>query len=268
MKRLDGRVAVVTGAAGGIGRATSIALAREGCDLAISDVNMNGLEETADAIRALGRRVCTHEVDVADKQRMLQYVDEVMEEFGGVNILVNNAGVTVTAHFEDHTIEEFEWLFGINVWGVVYGCKFFLPHLLAADEAHIVNISSVFGIVGVPAQSSYCASKFAVRGFTESLCAELAAKGVGVTSVHPGSISTNIAKSARGADQEAKDIGVKLVGKGVPPAHAADRIVGAIKRKKLRVLIAKEAHAGDWLKRVAPTAVQKIIAAGFGRMRK
>lgn len=268
MKQLNGRVAVVTGAAGGIGRATSIALAREGCKLAISDVNLEGLEETAEAIRGAGGKVCTHEVDVADKQRMLRYVDQVMDEFGGVNVLVNNAGVTVTARFEEHTIEEFEWLFGINVWGVVYGCKFFLPHLLAADEAHIVNISSVFGIVGVPTQTSYCASKFAVRGFTESLCAELAPQGVGVTSVHPGGVATNIAKSARGADQDAKELGVKLVGRGVPPTHAADKIIGAIKGNKMRVLIANEAYAADWLKRVAPSAVQKVIAAQFGRMSK
>ena len=141
---------MVTGAASGIGRATSLALAREGCHLAVSDVNADGLEETAAAIRAQGRRVCSHEVDVADKQRMRRYVDEVVDEYGRVNIVVNNAGVTVASSFEDHSIEDFEWLIGINFWGVVYGCKFFLPHLKAADEAHIVNISSVFGIVGAP----------------------------------------------------------------------------------------------------------------------
>ena len=268
MKPLEDRIAVVTGAAGGIGRATTIALARAGCHLAVSDVNMAGLEETAEAVRALGRKVCTHEVDVADKERMRRYTDEVMDEYGEVNILVNNAGVTVVAPFEEHSIEEFEWLFGINVWGVIYGCKFFLPHLQASEAAHIVNISSVFGIVGVPTQSSYCASKFAVRGFTESLCAELAPQGIGVTSVHPGGVATDIAKSARGCDSDAKDLGVKLVGRGVRPEHAADKIVAAIRGNKLRVLIANEAYAADWLKRAAPTAAQRLIASQFGRMRK
>ncbi len=268
MKTMTGRVAVVTGAAGGIGRATSVALARAGCDLALSDVNMEGLAQTAEQVRAVGRRASVHEVDVSDKERMARYVDEVIAEYGRVNILVNNAGVTVTSTFEEHSIEDFEWLFGINVWGVIYGCKLFLPHLQAAKEAHIVNISSMFGIIGVPSQSSYCASKFAVRGFSESLWVELAPQGIGVTTVHPGGVATDIAKAARGADGPAREVGVDLVGKGVSADYAAAKIVGAIKGNKMRVLIANQAYAADWLKRIAPTGAQRLIGAQFSRLRR
>jgi len=267
MRTLRDRVAVVTGAASGIGRATSIALAKEGCDLAISDVNMTGLEETARLIRATGRKVCSHEVDVADKQRMLKYVDEVMDAYGQVHILVNNAGVSVAGTFEDHSIEDFEWLFGINVWGVIYGCKFFLPHLKASDEAHIVNISSVFGIVGVPKQTSYCASKFAVRGFTESLQLELKDQGVGVTSVHPGGVDTNIARDSRG-HQDLKDAASKVLGRGVSPEHAAGKILGAIKGNKPRQLITREAYALDLIKRAAPESAQWLIGRTAERMER
>ena len=182
MKKLSDRVAVVTGAAGGIGRATSLALAKEGCHLALCDVNTVGLEETAAMARELGRTVSTHIVDVSNKERMRAFAEEVVAQHGGVNILVNNAGVTVTAPFEHHSLEDFEWIVGINLWGVIYGCKFFLPYLQKADEAHIVNLSSLFGLLGVPSQTSYCATKFAVHGFSEALWVELRDQNIGVRS--------------------------------------------------------------------------------------
>ena len=234
MKVLKDRVAVVTGAGSGIGRATAIELAREGCDLAISDVNEAGLAQTAEAIRALGRRACSHRVDVSDKERMRRYADEVVAEYGRVNVLINNAGVTVTAEFQDHSLEDFEWLIGINFWGVVYGCKFFLPHLKQAGEGHIVNLSSVFGFAGFPAQSSYCASKFAVRGFSESLWVELREHNIGVTSIHPGGVRTNIAKSARSAgpaelQNTAEDI---IARAAVTPERCARLIVRRSRRTR------------------------------------
>jgi short-subunit dehydrogenase len=267
MKKLKDRVAVVTGAASGIGRATSVALAREGCDLAISDVNEQGLAETAAEIRALGRRVCVHRVDVADKQRMRRYADEVIAEYGHVHVLVNNAGVTVTSTFEEHSIEDWEWIVGINFWGVIYGCKFFLPHLKQADEAHIVNLSSMFGLVGVPAQSSYCATKFAVRGLSEALWVELRQHNIGVTSVHPGGVRTAIAKSARSAQSEFKNLGVGVIERSsVSPERCAKLIVAAIKKNKLRQLVAPESFLVDSAKRLSPSLTQRLLQLGYRRM--
>jgi short-subunit dehydrogenase len=266
MKKLQDRVAVVTGAAGGIGRAVSLKLAQEGCDLAISDVNEAGLAETASQIRALGRRVCTHRVDVSDKERVRRYADEVHAEYGQINILVNNAGVTIMATFEEHSVADLEWIFGINFWGVVYGCKFFLPYLKQADEAHIVNMSSVFGIIGVPQQSSYCATKFAVRGFSEALWVELKEHNIGVTTVHPAGVRTDIAKSARAADERSKSQAIQIIEKNsVPPERAAELIVGAIKKNKMRQMVARESYLIDWAKRLAPNFPQRLLLQGYKR---
>jgi NAD(P)-dependent dehydrogenase (short-subunit alcohol dehydrogenase family) len=267
MKTLQDRVAVVTGAAGGIGRATATELARQGCHLAISDVDEAGLAQTAETIRSLGRRVCVHRVDVSDKERMRRYADEVAAEYGHVHILVNNAGVTVTAEFDEHSLEDFEWLIGINFWGVVYGCKFFLPHLKRAGEGHIVNLSSVFGLAGFPAQSSYCASKFAVHGFSQALWVELREHNIGVTSIHPGGVRTNIAKSARVAGgDELKSLAISLISRSsVTPERCAKRIVSAIKRNKMRQLVAAEAHAIDWIKRLYPALLTRALQAGYKR---
>ena len=267
MKVLKDRVAVVTGASSGIGRATAIELAREGCDLAISDVNDAGLAQTADAIRALGRRVLSHKVDVSDKERMRRYADEVAAEYGQVHVLVNNAGVTVTAEFADHSIEDFEWLIGINFWGVVYGCKFFLPYLKQAGEGHIVNLSSVFGLAGFPAQSSYCASKFAVRGFSESLWVELREHNIGVTSIHPGGVRTNIAKSGRtSGPPELQQTAEGIIARAaVTPERCAKQIVNAIKKGKMRQLVAVESHAIDWVKRFSPALLQRLLQGGYSR---
>jgi len=272
MKKLTDRTAVVTGAGGGIGRATSLLLAQRGCRLAIADINDEGLAETARLVRALGRPVSTHHVDVSDKARMEKFPAEVVEAHGGVNLLVNNAGVTVNASFVEHSLEDFEWLMGINFWGVVYGCKFFLPHLLSAEEGHIVNLSSLFGLLGVPQQSSYCASKFAVRGFTESLRVELSPTKVGVTSVHPGGIATNIAASSRVADNAQTRAAHARVVRGfkkmVSPDVAAARIVSGIERNKPRILITRETHVADIAKRFLPTdLMSQVMVWGYDRYR-
>ena len=263
MRELRGRIAVVTGAASGIGRALAIALAKRGADLAIADVNTIGIEETAELVRREGRKATAHVVDVSDKARMGAFAEEVVAAHGAVHVVVNNAGVTVASSFASHRLEDFEWLMGINFWGVVHGCHYFLPHLLAQPEAHVVNISSIFGIVGVPNQSSYCASKFAVRGFTESLRAELEGTKIGVTVVHPGGVNTNIVNGARGDDfgpgRTQKDV-ADLFTKMMPPEKAARHIVRGIEKNKPRVLFTPESRVLDALKRLAPSVTQALLS--------
>lgn len=270
MKQLDKRVAVVTGASSGIGRATSIALAREGCILAISDIDQTGLDETRRLIEAERGSATTYLVDVADKSKMQRFAQDVVTAHGGANILVNNAGVSVAATFKDQSLEDFEWLMGINFWGVVYGTKFFLPALLAAEEGHVVNISSVFGLIGMPMQSSYCASKFAVRGLSESLRVELADTNVGVTSVHPGGVATNIAAKTKVTGDErahkSHERTVKAFRNMLPPEKAAAHIVRGIKQNKARVLITRETFAIDFAKRAFPSATGTVVQWGYKRL--
>jgi NAD(P)-dependent dehydrogenase (short-subunit alcohol dehydrogenase family) len=267
MKKLTDRIAVVTGAAGGIGRATAVLLAEKGCALALADVNASGLAETAELAKKYGRKVTTHQVDVGNKARMQEFADEVVAAHGGVNIVINNAGVAVISSFQDHELEDFEWLMGVNFWGVVYGCKFFLPALLKGDEGHIVNVSSLFGLTGVPLQTSYCASKFAVRGFTESLRMELRNTKVGVTNIHPGGIATDIVASSRvsgGPEMEKrKRSTARAFTKMLPPALAAAEIVRGIEQNRSRVLIARETYLADGFKRLFPASSVDLIAWGF-----
>jgi NAD(P)-dependent dehydrogenase (short-subunit alcohol dehydrogenase family) len=268
MRELKGRVAVVSGAASGIGRAVSLELGKHGCDLAICDLDDTGLEQTANEVRALGRRVSRHRVDVADRQQMQRFADQVVAEYGRVEILVNNAGVTVTADFEQHSLEDWEWILGVNLWGVIHGCKFFLPHLKQAGEAHIVNVSSVFGLIGVPGQSSYCATKFAVRGLSEALWAELKSHGIGVTCVHPAGVRTNIVRSARTADEADKAQAVEFIdSNSITPERCAQRIVRAIRDNRMRLLDSPTAFVIDTIKRVTPVASQRVIEYGYRRAR-
>jgi NAD(P)-dependent dehydrogenase (short-subunit alcohol dehydrogenase family) len=268
MRQLHDRVAVVTGAAGGIGRATSELLARKGCDLALVDLNREGLQETADLVGATGRRSSIHVADVADKARMAALPDEIAAEHGQIHILVNNAGVSVTDILEEQTLEDFEWIVGINFWGVVYGCKFFLPHLRQAEEAHIVNLSSMFGLIGLPSQVSYCATKFAVRGLSEALWVELADTPIGVTSVHPGLIRTSIVRSSRMSDIDEKQrIMDVFEARGRSPEFTAEKIVRAIEKDQLRVAVGREAIITDWAKRLFPVLTQRLVAWRYRRVR-
>ena len=273
MKQLNGRVAVITGGASGIGRATARRLAREGCRLALVDLNANRLAETAAEIESSGTRVSQHVADVADPERMKTLPAEVVAQHGGVHILINNAGVSVIKSFREHSLEDLQWQVGINFWGVIHGCKFFLDELLEADEAHIINVSSMFGFMGVPGQSSYCATKFAVRGFTESLWAELRDTSVGVTSIHPGGIATNIAETVRVVEEDARARLQRSFDRyGHPPEQVADAIVRGIRSDKLRVIVGAEAYAVEWFKRLLPVRTHHWFArrmdpgaAGAGR---
>jgi NAD(P)-dependent dehydrogenase (short-subunit alcohol dehydrogenase family) len=269
MKSFRGKVAAITGAGSGIGRAVALALSEEGCELALSDIDVAGLEATANEARTRVR-VSTKRVDVAQRPEVFAWANEVVREHGRANVIVNNAGVALAATAEGAPIEDFEWLMGINFWGVVHGTQAFLPHLRASGEGHVVNVSSCFGLVGIPGQSAYNASKFAVRGFTESLRQELeiGRDPIGATCVHPGGIRTNILKAAR-IDDSLKRLGV-LDPKGergsfeqmfrTSADEAARAILAGVRRNDRRVLIGADARALDTMQRLLPTGYQAVIA--------
>jgi NAD(P)-dependent dehydrogenase (short-subunit alcohol dehydrogenase family) len=260
-------VAVVTGAASGIGRALSVRLAQEGASLAIADVRATELDETVRIVeRTAGSRdkVSAHIVDVSDKERVAEFARDVVDAHGGAHLLINNAGVGLFGLAEQLSIEDIEWLMGINFWGVVYGVKHFLPILRRQPQGHIVNISSVFGIVGPVGHSAYAASKFAVRGFTEALRHELAGGSVKVSVVHPGGIKTNIAnyaKTGAGADHSAieKERAIFNRAARTSPEAAAERIVRGILRDEERILVGVDAWWIDRIQRWAPVKYWKLF---------
>jgi short-subunit dehydrogenase len=258
-------VAVITGAASGIGRALAVGFAQEKiAGIAISDVNEQGLNETAEMAERFGVEISKHIVDVSKLAEIERLKVEVLAKHGRVTHLINNAGSGLLGSFEQISLEDFEWLMGINFWGVVYGCKVFLPVLKEQESSHIVNISSVFGFIAPPEQTAYCASKFAVRGFTESLRHELEETSVRVSSVHPGGIKTNIARNSRiGADtpEEFKRQGVKFFDKvaQTSPEQAAETILRGIKTENSRILIGKDAHAISYIHRIFPKRYLRIL---------
>lgn len=273
MKNFQGRVAAITGAASGIGRALAINFAKMGCHVAISDVNETELEKTAESARSYGVNVTSQTLDVANKEGMHQWADQVVKDHGKANIIINNAGVALVDTIEQMKYDDLEWLMGINFWGVVYGTKAFLPHIKAAGEGHIVNISSVFGIIAVPTQGAYNAAKFAVRGFTEALIEELDVEQspIKATCVHPGGIATNIAADSRVnteldsfESKEKMSADFAKVAR-TSPDSAAKTIINGITKEKRRVLIGPDAYVIDNMQRFLPTAYQKILATGARR---
>ena len=261
-------VTVITGAGSGIGCATAIRLAQAGSALAISDVNAQGLEETAAAARAFGVKVTTHIVDVSDKEGMQAFAAEVEREHGRVSILLNNAGVAIYGKAEELSIEDYEWLMSINFWGVVYGTKLFMPLLKQQSQAYILNISSIFGIIAPVGQTAYCASKFAVRGFTESLRHELQDTNIHVATIHPGGIKTKIAASARLGTFADKAEYAEASSKfddvtPTTPEQAAERIVRGILRNEKRILIGYDSRLLALIQRILPVSYWRIIGPWF-----
>lgn len=258
-------IAVITGAASGIGRALAVRLADEKiAGLAISDVNESGLNETAAMVSERGVTVSAHVVDVSKLNQVERFAREVLEKHGRATHVVNNAGVGLIGTFEHISLEDFEWLMGINFWGVVYCTRVFLPVLREQESAHIINVSSVFGIIAPAEQSAYCSAKFAVRGFTESLRHELADTNISVSCVHPGGIKTNIVKNARlGADapEEWKQQGAKFFDKvaKTSPEEAAEVIVNGIKNNDPRILIGKDAKAISFFSRLFPRNYLRVL---------
>ncbi|MEZ5383097.1 MAG: SDR family NAD(P)-dependent oxidoreductase [Microthrixaceae bacterium] len=271
VKHFDGRVAAITGAGSGIGRALAHQLAERGAHLALSDVNEEGLAETLHGCRGRATKITSQLVDVADRAAVDEWAEAVAAEHGSVNLIINNAGVALGATVESMSYEDFEWLMNINFWGVVHGTKAFLPHLRASGEGHVVNLSSVFGLMAIPSQSAYNAAKFGVRGFTDALRMELEIEpcGVSATTVHPGGIATNIARSARidpsvaevaGSAEAARDEFAKVL--RTTPERAARQILKAVQRNRRRALIGPDAVVFDAVSRLPAGLTQRGMAAG------
>lgn len=278
MKDFRGQVAAVTGAGSGIGRALALELARAGAHLAISDIAPEGLAETGRLVQALGAPCRSTRLDVADRAAVLAWADDCRAAHGRVNLVFNNAGVSLTASAEAVRIEDFEWLMGINFWGVVHGTQAFLPHLRASGDGHLVNVSSVFGMVSMPTQSAYNASKFAVRGYTEALRMELELEGapVGVTCVHPGGVATAIARSARvdarvlhltGQDEARFRQDSERLIQTTAPEAAARRILAGVRRNARRVLVGPDAVVLDLMARTLGPGYQGLVVRRAKRMR-
>jgi NAD(P)-dependent dehydrogenase (short-subunit alcohol dehydrogenase family) len=256
MKDFRDRVAVVTGAGSGIGRALAVQLGAAGAKLALVDVDPEGLAGTAALVGACS----SHVVDVSDAEAMLALAPAVVAEHGGVHLLINNAGLTVEGAFREQSLADWQRVIGVNLMGVVHGLQAFLPHLEVADEAWIVNLSSVFGIVGIPTQASYCASKYAVRGLSESLWEELRGTHIGLSVVHPGGVNTNIANRAKSYDPGASETSADFFAKNtLSPDRAAAAILRGVRAGKPRILVTREAPLIDAVKRLMPVWGNQVV---------
>jgi short-subunit dehydrogenase len=273
--RFDGSAAAITGAASGIGRALASELAARGCDVALADLDEAGLESAAkDIIATHGRRVTIRRVDVADPKQIEDFAASSIAEFPSLNILINNAGVALLGEFDEFDHSQMAWLMDINFWGVVRGTRAFMAHLKSRPQAHIVNISSIFGIIAPPGQSAYSASKFAVRGFSESLRHELAMNNstLRLSVVHPGGVKTNIARKARSGAHLRESVSSNELGNRfeqlarTSPAAAAQRIVRGIERNEPRILIGADARYLDIIQRLRPATYWALLARAFERM--
>jgi NAD(P)-dependent dehydrogenase (short-subunit alcohol dehydrogenase family) len=270
---LQTAVAVVTGAGSGIGRALAERLAASGAALALADIDAEGLAETASSLPPANvserrARVTTHVLDVSDETAMAEFAREAVARHGRVSLLINNAGVALIGSFEEISLDDFCWLMNINFWGTVYGTRHFLPELKKQPRAHIVNLSSIFGLIAPAGQSAYCASKFAVRGFTECLRHELEGTNVFVTSVHPGGIATPIAKRARlgantpaAAKTDAEDRFRRLA--RLQPEFAAEAILRGIEERRGRVLVGRDAKRLDILQRLRPATYWRFMSERY-----
>jgi NAD(P)-dependent dehydrogenase (short-subunit alcohol dehydrogenase family) len=273
MRDFKSRVAAITGAGSGIGRALANALVRQGAHVALSDVDDTGLAETVAQCEGFGVKITAAHVDVADRDAVYAWADGVVADHDRVNLIINNAGVALGATVESMSYEDFEWLMNINFWGVVYGTKAFLPHLKQSGEGHVVNLSSVFGLISVPSQSAYNAAKFAVRGFTDTLRMELEIEdtNVSVTTVHPGGIKTNIARNARldpsigdiagNPEKAAQNFERAFI---TSPEKAAEQILTAVRRERRRALIGPDAKAIDLVSRLPAGIYQSILTRAAG----
>lgn len=270
MKSFANRVAAITGAGSGMGRDLALELARRRCELALCDVNDSGLAQTVTDVRALGVKVTSARVDVAQRQAVFTWAEQVKHDHGRVNLIFNNAGVALSSTLESVSRQDFEWIMGINFWGVVNGTQAFLPHLKASGEGHVVNTSSLFGLIAFPGTGPYNASKFAVRGYTEALRMELDLMKIGVsaTCVHPGGVRTGIARAGRmndstsalfGQDQQALRDRFDRSLSTTSAAQAALAILDGVARNRRRVVIGPDARFLHFLERLLGGCYQPIV---------
>jgi short-subunit dehydrogenase len=269
MTVISGSAAAVTGAASGIGRALALELAARGCDLALADRDEAGLQSVAaELARAHPRKISTHRVDVGEPGQIQDFAIAAAAAHPGLNIVINNAGVALLGQFSEIEQAQMDWLFNINFWGTVHGTRAFLPILEKQREAHIVNLSSIFGIIAPPGQTAYCAAKFAVRGFSESLRHELAMANspVRLSVVHPGGVATNIARNSRTGTgvtdnaRRAQSIDRFDAVAKTTPAAAAQRIILGIEKNQPRILIGNDARFMDLLQRFRPATYWPVLA--------
>jgi NADP-dependent 3-hydroxy acid dehydrogenase YdfG len=267
---LRNRVAVITGAGSGIGRATAFAMARRGCHLALADIDEASAKASAARAREFGVRASSHRLDVADRAGVAALPAAVLATHGQVDLLMNNAGVALGGTFEQVGADDFDWLLEINFGGVVRMTRAFLPHLHRSDDARIINVSSIYGIICPPGQAAYAASKFAVRGFSNVLRHELDGSSIGVSVVHPGGVATSIAKNARvpaatPPDEIAR--GRKTMEKllRMPPEQAGEIIVRGIEKRRARILVGSDAKAAALLERLAPTGYWNLLKKAIKR---
>ncbi|MDE2076840.1 MAG: SDR family oxidoreductase [Burkholderiales bacterium] len=277
MQSFKDKVAAVTGAASGMGRTLAVELAKRGCHLALSDVNDAELVKTAELASAHGVRVTLTTLDVANRDAVFAWADQVVKDHGKVNLIFNNAGVSLTVPLETVKQSDFDWIMGINFWGVVYGTQAFLPHLKATGDGHVINTSSVFGLISVPGQGTYNASKFAVRGYTEALRMELDMEGCGVsaTCVHPGGIKTNIAMAGKvdpsmqkltGVDAETQKRRANKAINVTTAEDAALQILSAVEKNQRRVLVGPDARMIDKIVRLLGSWYQPVIMRQLRKM--
>ncbi|GAS86174.1 short-chain type dehydrogenase/reductase [Mycolicibacterium brisbanense] len=271
MEGFAGKVAVVTGAGSGIGQALAIELGRSGAKVAISDVDTEGLAVTEERLKAIGAPVKADRLDVTEREAFELYANAVVEHFGKVNQIYNNAGIAFTGDIEVSSYKDIERVMDVDFWGVVNGTKAFLPHLIASGDGHVINVSSLFGLFAVPGQAAYNSAKFAVRGFTEALRQEmaLAKRPVKVTAVHPGGIKTAIARNATAAEgldpQElAKVFDKKLA--NTTPQRAAKIILEAVRKDKARVLVGPDAKLLDIVVRITGSGYQRLFSTAMSRI--
>lgn len=268
MSFLSEGVAVVTGAGSGMGRCLAQQLAAMGSSLALADVSEKGLQETAALLAGAKGRVTRHIVNVAEEAQVKGFAKEVEAQHGRATVVFNNAGVALLGHLEEISLQDFRWLMDINFWGVVYGVTYFLPLLKKEKRGHIVNTSSLLGLFGAAGQGAYCASKFAVRGFTESLHHELLGTPIGVTCVHPGFVRTQIAERAKMGERASTNLREESLTRFKKVARtgadqAAAKILRGVEQGKARVLIGADAYFVDIWQRLKPASYWNLLAKQF-----
>jgi hypothetical protein len=272
MEGFAGKVAAVTGAGSGIGQALALELARSGAAVAISDVDPEGLAQTEEQLNAIGASVRSDRLDVTEREAFQLYADQINAHFGTVNQIYNNAGIAYTGDVDVSQFKDIERVMDVDFWGVVNGTKAFLTHLIASGDGHIINVSSLFGLMAVPGQAAYNAAKFAVRGFTEALRQEMALnrQPVKVTSIHPGGVKTAIARNATTAEGVDAEAQAKFFDKrlaGTSPQRAAEIILDGVRKNKARVLVGQDAVVLDLIVRITGSNYQRLFAPVLSRMK-